>query len=94
MSVPTMPMSVTSAALRGAPAHEAARAISGDDVRTSRPTAMRRRAQVVDEGAADAARHLAVDLGRVDAADVVGLEDAGVELQFGLPASRRCASSR
>ena len=37
------------------------------------------RAQVVDEGAADAAGDLAVELARVEAADVVGLEDAGIE---------------
>ena len=52
-----------------------AAASDGDDSRMSRDTPMRRAAEIRDEAAADVARGGLVDLGRVQAADVVGLED-------------------
>ena len=52
-----------------------AAASDGDDTRMSRDTPMRFGVEIGDERAADVARGRLVDLGRVEAADVVGLED-------------------
>ena len=62
----------------GAPSITAA-AIVGDERRMSRPTAIGARLELLDVGAADRVGALLVELGRVDAAHVVRLEDLGIE---------------
>ena len=78
MSVPTMPMSVTAQPWLRAPRTKPA-AISGEDTRASLADGDAFGPQIVDEGAADAARDLAVELAGVDPADVVGLEDTRLD---------------
>ena len=56
-----------------------ASAIEGDETRMSRPTAIVLRLELLDVGSADRVAALLVELGRVEAADVVGLEDLRVE---------------
>ena len=67
-----------------------ASAIDGEESRMSRPTAIALRLELLDVGAADRVGALLVELVRVDAAYVVGLEDLGIEhpvdANAGLPA--------
>ena len=56
-----------------------AAASDGDDSRMSRDTAIRFAPRYADEAAADQPRRVLVDLGRIEAADVVGLEDGGID---------------
>ena len=83
ISVPTRPIVDHVGATVGAPSI-AASAISGDDSRMSRPTAMRRGSKTSDVGAADAVGPVRVQLVGVDAPDVVGLEDGRVDHGRGL----------